>query len=214
MDIKLVCERCNVIYTVPHWREKTSKYCSRECKDNSSKGALNCKCDECGSEFHLKESAKKRYNRTMGYFCSIKCSTKFKKDFYKGKNNPNYRGKQYDDEGYRINHYPKIGRMKEHVFVTLDFLGLKERPNNLVIHHRDCNIYNNIPDNLVLLSASDHRWVHNQFGNATLWAFYHKKIDLDSLIKWSNDPEKTKRILPLSIIKQKEQKIFKKNKDD
>ena len=67
---------------------------------------------------------------------------------------------------------------------------------------------------LVLLSASDHRWVHNQFGNATLWAFYHKKIDLDSLIKWSNDPEKTKRILPLSIIKQKEQKIFKKNKDD
>ena len=118
----------------------------------------------------------------MGIFCTMECSTEYKKEFYKGKNNPNYKGKQYDSDGYRINHYPKIGRMREHKYVVLNYLNINEIAENYVIHHRDCNIYNNVPENLVILSSSDHRWLHKQYGNATLWAFMNNKVELNELI--------------------------------
>ena len=200
----LICNECSCEYSVINSREDKSKFCSKKCLSDNKRGDLNEKCDNCGKGFHLKKSAKKRYNRNMGVFCSMSCSSIYKKDYYKGKNNPNYRGRQYDSDGYRINHYPKVGRMKEHKYVVLNYLGIDNTPKDYIIHHRDCNIYENTPENLVLLTNNDHRWLHKQFGNATLWAFIHKKVTYSELISWSNDPERAKKILNLNIIKQKE----------
>jgi hypothetical protein len=201
--IKLICNNCNNEYEVINSRKNKSKFCSRKCSDLSKKAKPNQKCDYCGDSFHLKESAVKRYNRKMGIFCSMKCSSNYKKEYFLGKNNPNYRGRQYDSDGYRINHYPKKGRMREHKYIVTKYLSIDEIPKNHCIHHRDCNIYNNKPENLVILSNSDHRWLHKQYGNATLWAFMNNKITLEELILWSNDPKKAKKLLPLNIKKQK-----------
>jgi len=72
-------------------------------------------------------------------------------------------------------------------------------PEGYCIHHRDCNIYNNDPSNLALLTNSDHRWIHKQYGNATLWAFCNNKVSLEDLISWSNNPERAKNLLTKSI---------------
>lgn len=204
MKYKVTCETCGKNEEVSLSRSIAYKTCSHKCSTLriKNKTDLNCTCTNCSIKFHLKESQIKRYNRNMGTFCSTKCSTKYKKDYYLGKNNPNFRGAQYDSDGYRINHYPKIGRVKEHIYVTKTYLNLNYIPKNYCVHHRDCNIYNNIPENLAVLSASDHRWLHKQYGNATLWAFCHEKVDLETLTSWSNNPEKAKQLLSLNLITQ------------
>ena len=45
--------------------------------------------------------------------------------------------------------------------------------------------------------------------NATLWAYVNKKISLEELLQWSNDRERAKILLPLSILDQKESGVFK-----
>ena len=185
------CIVCNKEELVSPSRFKNYKTCSISCssKYRLSLVVLNCECKNCGKPFHRKESHVRK-NSSIGNFCSQKCTTFYKKQYYLGENNPNFRGRQYDSNGYRINHYPKIGRVKEHLFVTLNYLNLSKIPKGYCIHHRDCNIYNNIPENLAVLKTNDHRWLHKQFGNATLWAFAHNKIDYESLLSWSNDIKK------------------------
>lgn len=204
MGVNVKCSVCGKEEVVCESRSKNYKTCSRDCLSImiKSKNVLNCECTNCGKKFHLKESAVKRYNRNIGTFCSMKCCTEYKKLYYIGINNPNYRGSQYDSDGYRINHYPKIGREKEHRYITMKYLNMERIPKNLIVHHRDCNIYNNVPENLAVLNGSDHRWLHKQFGNATLWAYCQNKIDLDSLISWSNNPQKAKKLLTLNLINQ------------
>ena len=199
------CKICNKEQKISPSREKSYITCSKECYSIYKKRNTpnNCICTNCNKEFHLKPSAIKRYNRNMGIFCSMRCSSEYKKLYYKGDVNPNYRGKQYDNDGYRINHYPKVGRMKEHHFVTFNTLNITKLPKGYCVHHKDCNIYNNAPENLSLISNSDHRWIHKQFGNATLWAFENNKITFDQLVEWSNNKEKCKLLL-LNLINQKE----------
>lgn len=198
------CKVCNKQEKVSPSRFKNYNTCSHICSSIYRKNLTpnNCKCDQCSKEFHMKESQIKRYVRKMGTFCSMKCSGEFKKNYYLGSDNPNFKMRQYDQDGYRIVHYPKIGSIKEHHYITFNILNIKEIPEGYCVHHRDCNIYNNTPENLVLISFSDHRWIHTQYGNATLWAFSKNKISLKELISWSNDKERAKRLLQLNILKQ------------
>ena len=209
MKIKVKCEVCSKEQIVSPSRAKSYKTCGHTCSSIRKKGKPNCKCTNCNKKFHMKLSQQKRYNRNMGFFCSQKCSTEYKKSFYLGRNNPNFRGRQYSRDGYRINHYPKVGNIKEHRYVARTYLNLDKIPKNLIVHHRDCNIYNNIPENLVILNPSDHRWLHKQFGNATLWAYMNNKVSLEQLIQWSNDPIRTKKLIPLNLLMQKLSGVFK-----
>lgn len=94
------------------------------------------------------------------------------------------------------------GRIAEHKAVVFEVLDINTIPKNCQIHHRDCNPLNNMPENLVLLSNSDHRWLHHQFGNATLYAYYYGKVSLDALCDWSNNPSKARTLLNLNILQQ------------
>lgn len=203
--INVKCKSCGKQETVSPSRSIRYKACSIKCYSSYKKSlvVLNCTCTNCSKEFYKKPSAIKRYNRDMGTFCSRKCSTEFKKSYYKGKNNPNYRGRQYDNTGYRINHYPKLGSIKEHHYIAFTTLGISKIPKGYCIHHKDCNIYNNSPENLCILSESDHRWIHKQFGNATLWAFQNNKVSYEELVEWSNDKDRCKLLL-LNLLNQKE----------
>lgn len=156
----------------------------------------------------MKPSQKNRYLRTLGYFCSNVCAAKSKQDAYFGEKNPNYKAKNVDCDGYRIyapaaRSVGSIGRMKLHQAVCCEILGIERIPIGLHVHHRDCDIKNNAAENLVVLSASDHKWMHKQFGVATLWAFCNKLIDLNSLASWSDDKERAMRLLPMTVIDQK-----------
>ena len=206
--IEKKCIVCNNSFNVYKSRIDSAKYCSKKCEGDDRKGENNCVCTECGKEYHIKESFKKRHKRTQGYFCSTKCVAEHRKKIYLGENNPNFRNLKNDYDGYLLTYLPKFGRIKLHHKMVFEYLNINKIPNNYCVHHRDCEINNNSIDNLVILSNSDHRWLHKNFGNATLWAYYHNKISLNDLCSWCNNPEKARKLLTLNIIKQKESNFY------
>lgn len=208
--MKFNCIICNKEFTRYGKQALVAKTCSFKCLGEYNSGTLNTKCTQCGKIYHLKESSKKRYKRTHGYFCSTGCMAEFRKEKYLGKENPNFRIQvDRDSNGYKLDYLPKFGRIKLHHKVVFEYLEINKIPKNMAVHHRDCNVDNNDIENLVILSHSDHKWLHKQFGNATLWAFMNNKIQLSELLNWSNDIERAKILLSISIIDQKITGVFK-----
>lgn len=201
-------EVCLVEFEVIKCRENTARYCSKPCSDKTKPAKPNTTCTTCGKEFHMKESSKKRYSRTLGTFCSVVCSAKSKTERYLGENNPNNKGRNTDQDGYRI-FSPQVSgllsgkKVKLHIAVAMEVLGVEKIPKGFHVHHRDCDILHNHPDNLAVLSVSDHVWLHKQFGNATLWAYSKGKISFEKLISWSDDEERATRLLNISVEAQK-----------
>lgn len=196
------CEICNKTEEVRASRGKKYKTCSYSCSAirRTIQRENNATCTQCNKDFFLK--VYKLNKGKLGTFCSANCSSEYIAEYYKGKNNPNYRAKMYDDDGYLLDHIPKVGRVKVHKYVTLQYLGIAYIPKGYHIHHRDCNIHNNDIENLAILTVSDHMWIHKQFGSATLWAFYHNKISLELLVSWSNDKHKANKILTTNLKNQ------------
>lgn len=188
--------------------KRKAKFCSRKCKFeyHGWSNSDNQICTQCREPFHIKQSQVTRFSRSHGVFCSNVCYAKFKKVAYLAENNPNHKGKNTDADGYR-KYVSSAGRLngftatKLHTAICAEIIGVKSI-KGFNIHHRDCNIENNEPENLVILENTDHRWLHKQFGVATLWAFMHGKIDINSLCEWSDDKERALRLLPLSVLNQ------------
>lgn len=208
--MKLKCIICNKEFTRYGKQILVAKTCSMKCLGIYNKAKPNTTCTQCNKRFHLKESAKKRYKRSHGYFCSTKCVADFRKEKYLGKGNPNFRPLvERDIDGYKLDYLPKFGRIKLHHKITFETLDIDKIPKGYCVHHRDCNVDNNDVENLVLLTHSDHKWLHKQFGNATLWAFMNNKIKLKTLLQWTNDIERAKRLLPLNLLEQQKSGVLK-----
>lgn len=201
--VEVECKGCHKKESVNPSRAKNYVCCSKSCMGLYKTKEHNVSCTECGKTFRQRPDRLKR-NRKLGFFCSHSCQGKYKKKAYKGESNPNYRAAFKDYDGYPLQYLPQIGRIKEHTYVTITTLGIDKVPSGHHVHHRDCNVFNNDPENLAVLSISDHKWLHKQFGNATLWAFSKNKVRYDDLVSWSNDPERCKLLL-LNLLNQKEQ---------
>ena len=212
MAVSKVCLICNSEFSVIKTREHSAKYCSRKCSDESKLGKLNTDCSNCGKAFHMKSFQKARYKRSLGYFCSVECSAVFKSKAYLDDKNPNNKNRNLSGDGYRIyspqnSHLLGSKKMKLHIAVACEVLEISSIPIGYHVHHRDCDVLNNHPENLAVLSASDHKWLHKQYGNATLWAYVSGKIDLESLVSWSDDKERAFKLLPLSVRLQTSEEI-------
>jgi len=201
LKIEVTCNYCGKIENVNPSRAVKYKYCSRKCSGIGSLKEHNVNCAECGKSFRQRPDRLKR-KRIFGFFCSNNCQGQFKKNVYKGEGNPNFKSTFKDNDGYPLQYIPQIGRIKEHLYVTLKYLNIQKIPKNYHIHHRDCNVFNNSPENLAVLTSSDHKFIHKNFGNACLWALQNNKIDVDTLCEWSREPIKSKTILETSLINQ------------
>lgn len=82
MAVFKVCLICESGFSVINAREHSAKYCSRKCSDQAKVSEANTDCSNCGKSFHMKNSQKKRYKRSLGYFCSVECSAVFKSRAY------------------------------------------------------------------------------------------------------------------------------------
>lgn len=208
-----LCEECGKSFSVPRSRATTAKYCCTTCRDKGRVAAPNQTCSTCSKPFHMKQSQIDRYARNLGLFCSHACSAVAKASAYAGEKNPNYKARNTDQDGYRL-YTPQasfllgLKRMKLHQAVCCEALGILKMPKDVHIHHRDCDIQNNAAENLAVLSTSDHKWLHKQYGIATLWAYCHNKITLDLLVEWSDDREKALRLLPLNVRMQTKESII------
>jgi hypothetical protein len=188
----LTCKHCGEGFTVPAGRAETARFCSRACADAHPKPHHMVRCRECGSLFQQKKSQAER-NKIWGSFCSDECSSKARSRLTAGELNPNWRGRNFDSDGYRI-YTPAaslglgLGRIKVHHAQTFLKLGIKKLPAGTHVHHRDCDQLNNSPKNLVLMTISDHKWLHKQYGTATLRAVAHGLLSADEAASWSDDP--------------------------
>jgi hypothetical protein len=90
MEIEKKCEYCGKKFIIPHWREKTAKYCSRECSSKSKIATPNIKCPICGKLFHRKPYHIKKCKGDFGFCCSRKCFAELKKITMVGENNHQY----------------------------------------------------------------------------------------------------------------------------
>ena len=202
------CELCNNTFSVIESRKNKARFCSKECATKSKEKRVELVCSECGSTFYKRPSLAKRSIK-HGNFCSSVCMASYRRRCYLGSNNPNFKKSNYDSDGYKITHLETYGMVKLHKHVVLTYLGLKSIKKGYHIHHRDCDIYNNTPDNLVVLSVEEHQWLHKQFGIASLHAYSCNKITIDELASWSDNKEKALKLLNESIITQKEIGVFK-----
>ena len=101
-----------------------------------------------------------------------------------GTNHPMFKGVVSDSRGYYMVLKPEwyTGRKKsKHVFVhhivVCAALGLTEIPKGWVVHHCDENPMNNVFDNLVLMTMTDHGRLHKTLESATT-------ISKESTLKW------------------------------
>lgn len=197
--VNVVCEICGKEERVYKSRSLTYKTCSVECRGKRSsveKKQRHVKqCPTCLNDFELKKSHIDRRK-----YCSKTCQAVAYTTRYLGKNNPNCRHRHEDLSGYKISHEGKT--VAVHRMVAMEVLKIDTLPSGYQVHHRDCDVKNNDPENLALLSNSDHRWLHKQYGSATLWAFMRGLVDKATLVSWSNDFSRASQILDLNLTNQ------------
>lgn len=202
------CLICGVEFNIPKTREHTAKYCSRACSDKAPRKKNMVNCAECGKSFPLKRSQAER-SKYWGNFCSTDCNSNFRKRATIGEGNPNFKGRNYDEDGYRI-YTPAaslglgLGRIKVHHATSFTYLGMNSLPKGYHIHHKDCDVLNNDEHNLQLISNNDHKWIHKEFGSATLWAVEKGLVEIITVVSWSSDPIRAEFLLKSNLKTQKE----------
>lgn len=81
---------CGKEFQFPHWREKTARFCSKECSNKSHIAKPNVICAICGKPFHRKNSFFKTRKGVLGFTCSKDCFAKMQKIRMTGCGNHQY----------------------------------------------------------------------------------------------------------------------------
>ncbi len=192
------CLHCGNNFKVIFTRRETAKFCSRSCSDLFPRKKNSVRCRECGTEFFKKDSEAKK--AIWGNFCGDTCASIVRSRMTMGSGNPNFKGRNFDHDGYRL-FSPQaslglgLGRVKMHHAVAFGCAGIKKMPKLMHVHHKDCDAQNNTPSNLQFMTISDHKWIHKQFGSATLRAIEHGQIDISVAAGWSDDPIRATALL-------------------
>lgn len=197
------CLKCGSTFRVAGSRVLTAKYCSRACSDTSKKKKPETRCAQCGAMFHRKKS---RVDKTkFGSFCNTKCHSAYKSENNTGPRNPNYKGSGVDYDGYVLYVPHSTGGVKErklHRATVAEIFGIDRLPDGVHVHHRDCNVLNNDPGNLAMMTPADNKWIHKQYGSSTLWAIQNDRVSIAEASSWSSNPRRANRLLSLDCMSQ------------
>ena len=160
------CPECGKVFSLSRKQKEKLKsgitkraYCSHACASKHKKIKRLTTCANCGKEFEPNRAQWSNYTRGINknMFCSIECVG----EFYSGENNHNWKGrKSIDERGYvRILLGGRGCYKYEHRIVMEKKLGRELKPNEDV-HHINGNKQDNRPENLMLLSDSEHSRHH------------------------------------------------------
>jgi len=140
MIYNLTCDYCGKKITKRdrHGGRNKHHYCSKPCSDAAKVKKVTVVCDLCGKPFMKKSSDISRSNRN---FCSQDCAITFRVLMTEPRRNRRISNQMV----HRTVAEAKIGRK---------LLATEE------VHHIDGDPTNNDPDNLVVLTASEHSKIH------------------------------------------------------
>lgn len=148
------CENCGKIgERVPSAKRR---YCSQPCAyaHRVKLASASKVCEACGESFTVRRSQKTR--KCCGFLCAQKLNAR--KAGRKRSAWSSRRGKQPGGE-YSPNTYIKLNGRHYHRIVAEKKLGRPLRPGEIV-HHIDGNRRNNDPDNLAIITQSQHARIH------------------------------------------------------
>lgn len=180
------CDNCGKEFECQNFRirQRVNIFCCKKCEGEYRKAKPNHICPICGKPFHLSESENRFVN-----CCSYKCMGEYRKIFYVGENNPNYGNKGSKNPIWksdkRISPYGYIlvrdeshpyrnvdGFVFEHRLIAERYLLTEENrveingkfylKKGFDVHHKDRNRQNNSPENLLVLTRSEHMKLHHK----------------------------------------------------
>lgn len=147
-----ICPVCNKEFIK---RNKTTKYCSNQCRSQAQRKRFVLQCDVCGKEFERHKCHIKENN-----FCSRECYAEWEKQNCVGEKSPRYKGGIYHSTlGYTFLRQPDKTYKAEHRIVAEKIIGRKLQENE-VVHHIDGNKQNNSKENLVVITRGEHAKIH------------------------------------------------------
>lgn len=166
-----ICKYCGKEFKDSHKRI----YCSKECYDKAQTKQITLKCDNCCKEYKTSPSKAK----CKRHFCCNKCRLFWLSIHVK--NNVNIKGHSkghkaphltafnlvcgsFEDNGTR---YKEISGKREHRLIIEKIIGRKLRSDEIV-HHIDGNKLNNSPNNLMIVTKSEHAKIHAEMKRQAL----------------------------------------------
>lgn len=192
--ITKTCEVCGKEFKVSKSRINTAKCCSKRCMGILKRSTSNTICPICGKPFHIKpyrKSKTKHVNCCSRECSSIWRQEAYKGDKnpqygLKGPLNASYKGKeiiiknikQLDNYIYIPNHprATKSGRVRKYVWLVEQYYYLFDAKyfyfdgenyylkKGIVVHHKDGNHNNNVIENLIPVTISEHSKIHAEMG--------------------------------------------------
>lgn len=123
-------------------------------------------CENCGKTFTVSRTVASyiRKGKRKHVFCSQLCDKQFKV----GENNPAWQGgTKTCKEGYVYVYFPdhpyatQNGYVLNHRLVVEESIGRHLLPEE-VVHHKNNNLLDNSIDNLLVMSQSQHAFLHNK----------------------------------------------------
>lgn len=187
--ITKICLTCGKEFQVPSWR-KTAKYCCPECRQESLKGKPNCICEICGRHFHLKPYHLNKYkHHCCSKECINKWKAlhylKGGNHQYglKGELNASFKGEEITKQNNNLidirvydpthPYCDKDGRILKHrllieqnywlfdqkYFETIEGRIVLKRTSQ--VHHINEDHNDNRIDNLMPVTRTEHRIIHN-----------------------------------------------------
>jgi hypothetical protein len=156
MPIKVCCA-CNKEYKIPAYREKVSKYCSKECLNSGQYLQHKKVCLGCNKDFLVSNS---RLNKK---YCSLDCKSLVSKTTKERRKE----SKELNILKRGSNSYRQTRRLVfKYKPKECQVCNYNEYDFCLDIHHLDENPNNNSVENLAVLCVMCHRKLHKGVINA------------------------------------------------
>lgn len=184
-NIKAICAYCEKEFEYKPSYGGTHTYCSPACAAAAKKVTHepNTKCFACGKPIYIKPSRIAR-SKSGKFTCSKECMGKMRSMIFTGSNNPNYHEETisyYENNGFKyqrikLHNHPYKGFQDYYPYhryiVEQNHNMFDDKYFNIIdgqyylkpevnIHHKNENTLNNNISNLIPLTMSEHRKLHN-----------------------------------------------------